>query len=124
MNKFLQNQILLRPITLVDIGCKGGVDAKWMVLKENLNVIGFEPNKEEYDRIQNVDSHRENPLRNRIDEFMRGHTKIYNTALWNEKRSIDFFVTRASRLCSCLEPNREVLDEFPETERFDVFRKE
>ena len=51
-----------------------------MVLKENLNVIGFEPNKEEYDRIQNVDSHRENPLRNWIDGFMRGHTKIYKTA--------------------------------------------
>ena len=54
-----------------------------MVLKENLNVISFEPNKEEYGRLQNVDSHRENPLQNQIDEFMCGHAKIYNTALWN-----------------------------------------
>ena len=110
MNKFLQNQILLRPITLVDIGCKGGVGANetdWMVLKENLNIIGFEPNKEEYDRLQKDDS----------------HGKIYNTALWCEKRSIDFYVTRAERLCSCLEPNREVLDEFPETERFDIIKE-
>ena len=76
-------------------------------MKENLNIIGFEPNKEEYDRLQKDDS----------------HGKIYNTALWSEKRSIDFYVTRAERLCSCLEPNREVLDEFPETERFDILRK-
>ena len=80
---------------------------KWLVLKENLNIIGFEPNKEEYDRLQK--------------DYSQG--KIYNTALWSEKRSIDFYVTRAERLCSCLEPNREVLDEFPETERFDILRK-
>ena len=107
MKKSLKNQILLKPITLVDVGFKGGVQEKWLVLKENLNIIGFEPNKEEYDRLQK--------------DYSQG--KIYNTALWSEKRSIDFYVTRAERLCSCLEPNREVLDEFPETERFDILRK-
>ena len=94
-----------------------------MALKENLNVIGFESNKEEYERLQNVDSNRENPLRNRFNEFIRGHTIIYNTALWSEKRSIDFYVTRGERLSSCLEPNRGVLDEFPEKERFEILRK-
>ena len=106
MKNSLRNQILLKPITLVDVGFKGGVQEKWLVLK-NLNIISFEPNKEEYDRLQKDDS----------------HGKIHNTALWSEKRSIEFYVTRAERLCSCLEPNREVLDEFPETERFDILRE-
>jgi len=103
----LKNQLLQKPITLVDVGFKGGVQEKWLPLKKNLNVIGFEPNKEEYDRLKKDDS----------------HEIIFNTALWNEKRSIDFYVTRAERLCSCLEPNRKVLDEFPESERFDVLKK-
>ena len=107
MKKSFINQILQKPITLVDVGFKGGIQEKWMVLKENINVIGFEPNKEEYDRLQQDDS----------------HGKIYNTALWSEQRDIDFYITRADRLCSCLEPNREVLDEFPATERFDILRK-
>ena len=51
MKKSLKNQILLKPITLVDVGFKGDVQEKWLVLKENLNIIGFEPNKEEYDRL-------------------------------------------------------------------------
>ena len=107
MQKSIKNILLQKPITLVDVGFKDGVQEKWLPLKKNLNVIGFEPNKEEYDRLKKDDS----------------HEIIFNTALWNEKRSIDFYVTRAERLCSCLEPNRKVLDEFPESERFDVLKK-
>ena len=103
----LKEHLLLNPITLVDVGFKGGMQEKWLALKEHLYVIGFEPNKKEYGQLPTDDS----------------QGRIYYTALWNEKRSIDFFVTKADRLCSCLAPNRKVLDEFPETERFDVLRK-
>ena len=103
----LQKHLLLKPITLVDVGFNGGLQKKWLNFKGNLFVIGFEPNQEEYDKLNKDDP----------------QEKIYKTALWNEKGNIDFFVTQANRLCSCLAPNRKVLDEFPETERFDVLRK-
>ena len=77
------------------------------MLEENLRVIGFEPNKEEYIRLE-----KSNP-----DKI------IFNTALWNDKQNINFYVTRADRLCSCLEPNKELLSEFPNSERFDVLKK-
>ena len=103
----LKNQLLQDPIIIVDVGFKGGLQNKWLVLKENLDIIGFEPNKEEYDLLQKDDS----------------YSMLFNTALWNKKTNINFYVTRADRLCSCLEPNRKLIDEFPESERFDVLSK-
>ena len=95
------------PFTLVDVGFRDGVQNRWLFLKKFLNVIGFEPEKEEYERL------------------IRKHSydKIFNTGLYNQKTEIDFFITRDGNLCSFLEPDRTVLDEFPDTERFDVLNK-
>jgi FkbM family methyltransferase len=38
-------------ITLVDIGCSGGIEAKWRPLHRLLNIIGFDPNEAECRRL-------------------------------------------------------------------------
>ena len=53
MNAFINKNLLLQPIIFIDIGSRGGVQKKWLIFKDKLNVIGFEPDKEEYDRMQN-----------------------------------------------------------------------
>ena len=104
---FLNQNLLLKPINLIDIGSRGGVQEKWLIFKDNLNAIGFEPDKEEYDNLQK-----------------KGFPgTIYNIGLWKEKGNIDLYLTKIGRCSSLLEPNREVLDEFPEPDRFDVIRK-
>ena len=107
MNAFINKHLLLQPIIFIDIGSRGGVQKKWLIFKDKLNVIGFEPDKEEYDRMQNEGL----PMKN------------YNIGLWKEKGIIDFYLTRNGRCSSNLEPNREVLDEFPESDRFDIIKK-
>ena len=107
MNAFINKNLLLQPIIFIDIGSRGGVQKKWLIFKDKLNVIGFEPDKEEYDRMQNEGL----PMKN------------YNIGLWKEKGIIDFYLTRTGRCSSNLEPNREVLDEFPESDRFDIIKK-
>jgi len=47
INKYLSNE----KITLVDIGARGGIDSKWDKLSPFLKVVGFEPEKEECQRI-------------------------------------------------------------------------
>ena len=79
---------------------------KWKALEDNLKIIGFEPNEEEYARLVEEDS----------------KNTIFNTALWNEKQEINFYITKADKLCSCLKPNNEVLSDFPESDRFDVLK--
>ena len=107
MNAFINKDLLLQPIIFIDIGSRGGVQKKWLIFKDKLNVIGFEPDKEEYDRMQNEGL----PMKN------------YNIGLWKEKGIIDFYLTRNGRCSSNLEPNTEVLDEFPESDRFDIIKK-
>ncbi len=47
INHYLGNE----KITLIDIGARGGIDSKWDKLSPFLNVVGFEPDKEECARI-------------------------------------------------------------------------
>ena len=39
------------PLTLIDVGFRDGVQNRWLFFKEFLNVIGFEPDKKEYERL-------------------------------------------------------------------------
>jgi FkbM family methyltransferase len=43
-------------IDFVDIGCSGALDSKWNPLFEVLNYVGFDPNKEECERLSSLPS--------------------------------------------------------------------
>lgn len=93
------------PINLVDIGVSGGLKDNWKSAKEYLNVIGFEPDPREFEIL----------CKNKT-----GSIKYFNTALYKEKSNIKFYLTRKQETSSILKPNREFLDNFPESERFDI----
>jgi len=98
------------PVVLVDVGFRGGIQGKWLAVKKYLQVIGFEPDKTEFDSL--------------IENLPTNTNTIYNVALYKEQRDdLDLFITRDGNLCSIFEPDRNILDDFPETERFDLLKK-
>jgi len=95
------------PVTMIDVGYRGGAANKWDYFGEYLRCIGFEPDKAEYDRLTKAG--------------VSG--TVFNVGLFDKKGAVDFNITRDGNLCSILTPNRELLDEFPEAGRYDVIKK-
>ena len=67
-------------LTCVDVGAKGGMSLIPKSLKKHYDLVGFEPNADEYDKISGNNS-----------GFRK--EKIYNTALWSCAGELDFCET-------------------------------
>ncbi len=96
------------PLVLVDVGARGGVKSNWKPAESHLRVIGFEPDKQEFDRLV---------ARSQSDG---GRITFFNTALHKEQGVVKLYVARDRGLTSIFEPDRAFLDTFPEAERFDT----
>jgi Methyltransferase FkbM domain len=42
-------------MSVIDVGCSGGIDALWRVFEPNLSVRAFDPNLDEIDRLQSLE---------------------------------------------------------------------
>jgi len=42
------------PLVLVDVGAKSGLQHNWHFAEKYLQLIGFEPNKVDFDELQNI----------------------------------------------------------------------
>ena len=42
-------------MSVIDVGCSGGIDNLWRVFEPNLSVYAFDPNLEECDRLQSAE---------------------------------------------------------------------
>jgi len=107
MSKSLTNLARLapRPLKLIDIGARSGIQAPWIALREFVGLITFEPDREEFQALQAT---------------KRPSDQIFNTALAESAREKALLLT-ASRGCSSLyEPNGEFLNQFPDFSRFAV----
>lgn len=93
------------PIILVDVGASGGLEPNWKPAEKHLQIIGFEPDKQEFFN-----------LKKKITE----NARYLNTGLYKEKTLLDFYLTKKQQTSSIFKPNREFLDKFPESERFDI----
>ena len=40
-----------RPLVLVDVGARGGLKSNWAAAKRHLRIFGFEPDKQEFERL-------------------------------------------------------------------------
>jgi len=95
------------PLVLVDIGASGGLASNWKAASKYLKMIGFEPDEREFVNLMKQNDQR----------------KLYlNTALYNKPQEINFFMNRKQQTSSVFEPNRSFLDQFPESDRFDVMK--
>jgi len=87
LNAFLKkNQINL---TLIDVGARGEVQPIWKPLKSNLKIIGFEPDKEEYNNLV----------------FKNPKSKYFNIALSNKREEQKLFITKDPSCSSLFKPN-------------------
>ena len=96
-------------LSLLDIGAAGGIQPRWEKVCEYLNYIGVEPDSRSNKGLEN------NKFRN---------TTILNTFAWSEETEIEFNLCKKPMVSSAYKPNRELLDQFPDAQRFDVIKKE
>ncbi len=94
------------PLTLVDIGARGGIEKNWRRARQNLCVIGFEPDTQECEKLALAAG--------------RGARRYLNSALYKSKGTVEFHHTRAGGASSIFRPNRDFVDRFPESSRLDI----
>lgn len=94
-------------INLIDIGSSGSLDAKWAPIKELINLVGFDPNKEECER------------QNKLPSQYRSSTFL-PYAVHGKDGVETLYKTRSIYCYSLLRPNKEWLDRFAFRELFDV----
>lgn len=94
-------------IKIIDIGASGGLNSRWDELEECIFPILFEPDFNEYEKIK---------------DNMTNKGIVINKALSNKEKTIDFYVCRKQQVSSVYKPNRKFLDDFPDSERFDVLK--
>jgi len=101
--------LLEKPIVLIDIGAVGNPPPHWLPLKDLINLIGFEPNREECKKLNDAGcGYRES-------EFLP-----YAIGEKNENRH--FYITKYHECCSLLKPNLEWLRRFDYGSFFDINR--
>jgi len=96
------------PLVMADVGARGGLKKNWQPAREHLRLFGFEPDRTEFAR-----------LAERAKSEGHGDT-YFNVALHNRRGPIEIHVARDAGLTSIFEPNREFLDAFPDSSRFDT----
>lgn len=94
-----------RPITLVDVGASGGLEGDWLKARRCLRLIGFEPDRAEFERLSS-----------RQDEKAR----YLNVALYKQRAVLSFHTLRKQSESSIYPPNRRFIERFPESRRFDT----
>jgi len=97
------------PLVLADIGASGGLEPNWKPAQKYLQVIGFEP-----DRRGFID----------LEKKKDSNVRYLNIGLHKERTSIKYYFTKNQQTSSIFKPNREFLNKFPESGRFDIVGSE
>lgn len=82
--------------TLIDVGARGDVQSLWKPIIGNLKIIGFEPDKEEYENL--IQKHPTN--------------KYFNIALSDDNEVQKLFITSDPYCSSMYEPNTHYIKNF------------
>jgi FkbM family methyltransferase len=96
------------PLVLADVGARGGLKRNWSAAERHLRVLGFEPDAQEYSRLVESANARE------------GSATFIHAALHNRPGPILLHIAQDRGLSSIFEPNRALLDRFPDAERFNT----
>lgn len=90
------------PLTLVDVGAAGGLKHRWLSAGKFLRVIAFEPD----DRA--------------VVPVDQPEITVIRTALLDEAREAEFYLTKHQGCSSFLPPNQQTLEPFSEAKAFQV----
>lgn len=94
-------------VNLIDIGSSGSLDTKWAPIKGLINLVGFDPNKEECERQNSLPSQYKS-------------SKFLPYAVHGRDGIDTLYVTRSIYCYSLLKPNKQWLDRFSFHDLFDV----
>lgn len=110
-NKKILNQIELKKyLKILDIGAAGEIKENWRQFEPILDYVGIEPDLENYQKIQK-------------NKNICKSYKIFNKALWDSKTRLNLNITKKRTNSSILEPNFNILNNFPDPERFKILEK-
>lgn len=93
------NKILSRNIHFCDVGARWGISEPWKDLIDNIDLVYFEPDKEEFEMLK---------------KRMRSNDKGYDCALYSESIPVDLNLMKARECSSILQPNISFLNRFPQ----------
>ena len=99
---------LPRNFDLCDVGARWGIEHPWKFFRDVISVIGFEPDKEEYDSLMKKKYSKD---------------KIYSYALSNEKKNMSLNLTRNRGCASLYKPNYKFLNNYSDVSRFEIESK-
>jgi len=94
------------PFTFIDVGAMGGIAAKWDVLEDAMKIIAFEADEREYKKLKNTD-----------------RVTYLNYLVYGGKQDLTFYIARKPGDSSLFSPNKSVIAQFPEAERYDTIDK-
>jgi len=95
------------PFVHVDVGARGGIDRRWSPFKKHFQTVLVEADEAAYQEL--IAAAASDATLNPIF-----------AALHNAPGTIKFHITRKGECSSVIPPNREILDRFPDSNRFDV----
>lgn len=97
------------PLTLVDVGARGGLQPNWAPARRYLRLIGFEPDPDEHARLaRDADPRR---------------ALYIQAALHRQAAELTLNVGREGGTSSFLEPDWEFLSRFPDARRYEAVRR-
>jgi FkbM family methyltransferase len=100
---------LPRRLSLLDIGARGGIQWPWdRVDSKLLSVVLVEPDPVEAEKLQR--------------ELNATDGVVLPFALWREEKTLTLNLNRSPATSSVYPPNRQLLDQFPEANRFDILK--
>lgn len=104
----LPPDLLPRPLGVLDIGARGGVQWPWdQISPRCLDITLVEPDPEEVDR-----------LRRDWESTRRG--TVLPAALWREETTLQLHVNRSPGTSSVFPSNFNLLNQFPDARRFEA----
>jgi FkbM family methyltransferase len=101
----LAERLAGNPIRLVDVGARGGLETPWVTIAPLLEVVGFEPSKEAFERLR---------------PSAPKNVTYLNVALGDRPGKATLYRTRSAGGTSMYRPNASFLDAFEKDEAFEV----
>jgi FkbM family methyltransferase len=98
-------------VELVDVGARGGVVPHWRWISPKLHLTMFEPDPAAASELRN------GAASQGLD------FSVIESAVWSDRSKHLLKLTRSGGCSSLLEPNRDLLNEFPANERFDILKQ-
>lgn len=94
------------PLVLVDVGASGGAQSEWKYALRYLKIVGFEPDNRGYAPLLN---------KNRPN-----YITYLNTALYEQKATMKFYLTKRQEASSILKPNETFFKKFHTENYLDI----